>query len=339
MSRRGVAVGVPVAVFGLGAFVYSQIIRVFFIHEDGLDVNGSLQMMGLIAFFLNLICSFLLKDQRSNDGYTMNKDEILIQNEEIRELLSSEISTPEPILLERSSFESSKLRITPYSRNLLYDPPEHTPIERPTISIFQSVDGYLLGSILFLCAGIGLMYINNCGSIIKSLVSNPLDSDKYSTFHVGAMSISSFAGRLFTGTLSDYFTTRFGLSRLFWPFLASFFLLIASIYAGWILTEISQLFLLTFLIGFGYGILWTAIPVLVGQYFGSEKFAYNWGWFQVLPAFGGQLTSAIFGYVIDTCSASLCFTTSFKIMTGISGLALVCIRILYKRSTNPMHQL
>ncbi len=344
-THRGLAVGGPVAVFGLGAFVYSQIIRLCFFDEEGIDIRGSLQMMGGFAFVVNIICSFILKDQRV---LNQNKEEPLVIEEERLELLgSSPLLSPEPILLERSFSDSTAHRHTsPIRKPSIIRNLSQTQVEdqvddqvEPEISIFRSIDAYLLGSVLFLCAGIGLMYINNCGAIIDSLMSHSVESEKYQSIHVGEISISSFAGRLFAGSLSDIFTKRFGLNRLFWPFLSAFFLLMGSFYGGWILENISQLYIETFVIGFGYGILWTGIPVLVGQYFGMENFAYNWGWFQVLPALGGQMTSAFYGLIVDSCTGSLCFSKSFQLTSGLSALAIICIGILYNRSKNLIHNL
>jgi hypothetical protein len=314
----------------------------WFFNEDGINIKGSLQMMGGIAIVVNIICSFTLKDQRDSAQNTGDSRVIL---EERQELLSqrSEIDIPAPILLERSFAESTKRRRTSSieraSSNRISSGNEFAGQVKPEISIFYSIDAYLLGLVLLFCAGIGLMYVNNCGAIIDSLMSHSVESQKYQNIHVGELSMSSFAGRLFAGSLSDICTKRFRLNRLFWPFLSAFFMLMGSLYGGWILNNISQLYMQTFLIGFGYGILWTAIPVLVGQYFGMESFAYNWGWFQVLPAFGGQITGGLYGLIVDSCTGSLCFAKSFQLTAGLSALAMICIGVLYNRSKNLIHNL
>lgn len=330
------------AVFGLGAFVYSQIIRFWFFDEDGINIKGSLQMMGGFALVVNIICSFILKDQRAGVQNT-EESQVILEERQVLLTQSSEINIPEPILLERSFEDSTKRRrnssIERASSSRIRPVNEFEDLEKSEISLFFSIDGYLLGLVLLFCAGIGLMYINNCGAIIDSLISHSVESEKYQSIHVGELSISSFAGRLFAGSLSDICTRRFRLNRLFWPFLSAFFMFLGSLYGGWILDNISQLYMQTFLIGFGYGILWTAIPVLVGQYFGMDSFAYNWGWFQVLPAVGGQITGALYGLIVDSCTGSLCFAKSFQLTAGLSALAMICIGVLYSRSKNLIHNL
>jgi hypothetical protein len=278
-----------------------------------------------------------LTDQRKESN--LNNRELIDLQEESEELLvnTSDLAIPDPILLERSPSQSVKYRNPPTVQDSIRRRISVPAVERQInqeISIFRSIDAYLLGTVLLLCAGIGLMYINNCGAIIKSLVPNSLESEKYQSFHVGEVSIASFLGRLFAGALLDLLSKRIGLNLLFWPFLSAFFLLLGSLYGGWIIESITQLYIQTFLIGFGYGILWTAIPVLVGHYFGIENFAFNWGWFQVLPAIGGQITSAVYGLIIDSCLEGLCFSKSFKLTAGLCAIAILCIGILYQRSQN-----
>ncbi len=41
-------------------------------------------------------------------------------------------------------------------------------------------------------------------------------------------------------------------------------------------TNMNDLYIVTMLIAISYGIIWTVVPILVGEYFGLISFAKNW---------------------------------------------------------------
>lgn len=96
--------------------------------------------------------------------------------------------------------------------------------------------------------------------------------------------------------------------------------------------------------GLGYGCTWTAIPVIISEYFGVPRFATHWGAMTMLPAIGGSLTSLIFSLIYDhskttksndpnqspppphqpqgKCHGVDCFRASYLFCMGLS---IVCI--------------
>ncbi|KAJ3411590.1 hypothetical protein HDV05_002010 [Chytridiales sp. JEL 0842] len=196
------------------------------------------------------------------------------------------------------------------------DEPRNHNLTRPTSdedvhdSCFTSPDAYLLVVIVVAVAGTGLMYVNNVGTILLALFpphTNPTTDpilQAQQALHVTTLSVASFFGRFLTGALADRFSTsssvksKFYISRSFWAFSSPGLMLIASL-LGTQTKNLDHLFVVSIVVGVGYGGLFVVIPMLINEYFGSKKFGVHWGWMSVTPAFAGQLSSFIFGTLYD----------------------------------------
>ena len=337
MHHRGLAVGVPVAIYGLSAFVFAQLSMAFWTVRGVLNVPGLLFMMGSLALVINFASGFLLQDLKARS------DQAEVEEERV-----SITESAEPLIEQSATVE------------------EGTQTELRDIAsgmeLFSNMDAYLLGVIMCTLVGVGLMYINNVGAVIKALIPTlaPSESAQASqNFQVGLLSIASFLGRLFSGYTSDVLYKMYSLDRLFWPFLSGIFILSGSTLA-YLMTDIFTLSFVTFLIGFGYvfkrpffyfsyGVIWTSTPVLVGEFFGVEKFASHWGFYQILPAIGGQVTSFVFGVVYDSekkghpsdpvCQGRDCFAHSFSFTIFLSIVSMVAVGVLYfkRRRVHCLH--
>ncbi|KAJ1550647.1 hypothetical protein HK096_005767, partial [Nowakowskiella sp. JEL0078] len=187
-------------------------------------------------------------------------------------------------------------------------------------------------------------HINNVGAIILALFpppTTPFDPviQSVQNLHVSILSFANFLSRLLSGLLSDLLATRFLIPRIHFTFLAALLMIVACIFGAWWVKNVSDLMWVTVLVGCSYGVAWTAAPVLVGEYFGSRRFAFHWGVMTIVPAVGGQLMSLYFGLVYDAnrivpdefwdviggssvkpCRGTKCFAPVYAFGAALSGL-------------------
>jgi MFS family permease len=144
-SWRSVAVGMSVSLFGLSAFVFSLISRIF-VSNNVLKVDQFLYCMGLGCLVLNFISIFIFQkaDIDVCNGDSDSEDEHMPEN---LRLLPEEDSFSE---LEHDSLPNNE---TENSINL------------NTVSCFSSSNAYIIAFAMFSVAGSGVMYINNVGAI------------------------------------------------------------------------------------------------------------------------------------------------------------------------------
>eukprot|EP00842_Homolaphlyctis_polyrhiza_P001991 jgi/Hompol1/2793/HPOL_000385-RA len=234
--------------------------------------------------------------------------------------------------------------------SVLQNTESQVPIELEDISCFTYTDAYLLAFSMFVIVGIGLMYTNNVSAILVSLApadkdaSDPLVQDTQ-RLHVILLSILGFIARIVTGIVSDTLHRTFGVSRTVWSALGAILMTLAC--AIMTVAESFQAVLLaSIMAGLAYGAVWTITPVLVGEYFGFQRFGSNWGWMTMVPAFGGQFFSLIFGWVYDSgrkshealvCKGTHCFQPTFVWSVWWCVACLIATGILNYRRARVSH--
>ncbi|CAB4390804.1 unnamed protein product [Rhizophagus irregularis] len=224
--------------------------------------------------------------------------------------------------------------------------------------LFQNIDAMILGLTLLLIGGVGLMYMNNVGAIVKSLYlststhpllideeyfssSLPSDHDlnkiqEYQNFHVTLLSLFSCSGRISVGLMSDLSKNMYNVRRLWFLLAASLYILIGQILAGFIIKDLNHLWISSTFIGFGYGHLFGISPTITNEWFGKIQFVLNWGIMACFISFGGQLFNLFFGYNFDKhkndCSGLSCYNTAFYVST-IGSMISLCVvsTLLFKR--------
>jgi hypothetical protein len=143
-------------------------------------------------------------------------------------------------------------------------------------------DARKLAITMFFFSGAGLMYINNVGTIIKSLylshstdISNLPQIYKLQNTHVLVLSIFSCLGRLSVGFISDTARLFFKIPRLFFFILSGVWILLAQLLMFYV-DNLDKLLIVTILIGFGFGNLYAITPIIVSEWFGTKRFGSNW---------------------------------------------------------------
>ncbi|KAI8608635.1 major facilitator superfamily domain-containing protein [Chytriomyces sp. MP71] len=325
---HGFAVGVPVAFFGLSAFLFSQLQRAFVSVEGGLDVFGFLLFVGSVAGGGAMVGSVFLHDcsaaliRREHESGVANSERSDAESQD-EEAVSAGISPPPGIPAIHTS-ESSPLVPTPTSHASTFI------ADANNTSLFQNRDAWLLFLSFILLSGTGLMYINNVGAILIALLpasTPPATLQNAQRLHVSLLSICNCFGRVATGLGSDVLMSRFKLTRLV-GLVSGGVLIALALVGGLAVRGADGLVPVTLALGVGYGAIFSSAPAIVSRWFGVEQFGANWGWFQWAPAMGGQLCNLVFGMLLDRakrgevqCRAGVaCFGDAFSVfLIGVLG--------------------
>jgi MFS family permease len=221
---------------------------------------------------------------------------------------------------------------------------------------------FALGFLLMI--GPGEAFINNLGTVIGTLYP---PSSEYTTIptsaatHVSIVGISSTVARLLTGTLTDLLAPspqtqhpqvtspvlmlhkRFSLSRVaflltFGVFLSLGLVVLAS---GFIQNHGERFWIVSGLVGAGYGAVFSLTPIIITVIWGVENFATNWGIVAMFPALGstfwGLVYSAVYQAAADRspssgeddifCYGKQCYAPTFWAM-AVSVWA-ACLLVLW----------
>ncbi|KAK5162705.1 hypothetical protein LTR04_003071 [Oleoguttula sp. CCFEE 6159] len=182
----------------------------------------------------------------------------------------------------------------------------------------------------FLVTGPGEAFINNLGTIIGTLYPPATSSTQIPTSaatHVSIVAITSTIARILTGTLSDLLApattlhqhrqgpnslasslaslpaapaaTRFTVSRL--TFLLFFSLLLSLgqvlLASGLVQQHGERFWIVSALVGAGYGAVFSLVPILISVIWGVENFGTNWGIVAMVPALGATVWGVVYSAV------------------------------------------
>ncbi|KIJ58855.1 hypothetical protein HYDPIDRAFT_101889 [Hydnomerulius pinastri MD-312] len=170
--------------------------------------------------------------------------------------------------------------------------------------LWLTPDFYLIFTIMGICSGTGIMYINNVGSISQALYAkaNPiyddLEASKWQAAQVSTVSIGNFAGRILIGLISDFTRNRLHLPRAYCLCIVSSLFIVSQAFAIGI-TSVQSLWMASALLGLAYGSLFGICPTIVIEWFGLAHLSENWGYASLAPLVGGNLFSLMFGRNLD----------------------------------------
>lgn len=228
----------------------------------------------------------------------------------------------------------------------------------------------------FLVTGPGEAYINNMGTIIGTLYPRSTRTEDIPTSaatHVSVIALMSTLTRLLTGGLSDLLAPAsemrqhnrgpnsamssiatlpprgFSISRVY--FLLGFAFLLA-LGQGLLATGIFQnhaqnFWIVSALIGGGYGAVFSLVPIIISVVWGVENFATNWGIVATVPAAGAAFWSFVYAVVYENaadrqeppmdqpyydglCYGQACYAPTFWAMAGCVIVACSFIIFAWK---------
>ncbi|VBB83744.1 Putative Transporter MCH1 [Podospora comata] len=212
----------------------------------------------------------------------------------------------------------------------------------------------------FFMIGPGEAFINNMGTVIKTLYDPELrvgggagEHETSAATHVSIVGITSTIVRLLTGTLTDLLAPspqaghvqiasstelerkRFSVSRV--VFLLFFALMLslglAGLAAGWVQDHGERFWVISGLVGAGYGAVFSLTPIIITVIWGVENFATNWGIVAMFPALGATMWGLVYSAVYqegarrqsvvgeedggnNLCYGVECYASAFWAMAG-----------------------
>ncbi|KAF9907935.1 hypothetical protein EC991_010374 [Linnemannia zychae] len=354
-STRGIAMGIPIAGFGLSALLFAQISNHWYKDDTQaflLLVAKAIGATILISLlFLQVFPSEDLeppKDQESSIAAAGSFNSSLDDDDDI---------TEEEAEHRRRTAELERLiRVDTATKHpASRDPSSHLAIVPKSLSGFRlfrtTHQAQMLMLSVLLLSGPGLMYITNAGNVVRSIYRDHLDDpskpptdedlirlQQLQNFHVSLISLMSCVGRISVGLMSDLGKRGggkwWGVGRVGFLLYAGFCVWLGQTFASNV-HDIADLTRVSLLIGLGYGSVFGVAPTIVSEWFGVSNFGTNWGWISIAPAVGGQVFNLVFGWLYDIeaqhehtleCFGTECFHTSF-VLGSISSFIGVCVLI------------
>ncbi|KAJ1900628.1 hypothetical protein LPJ66_001348 [Kickxella alabastrina] len=360
-ENRGAAVSLCIAFFGLSPFVLSHVNSWFFAGSNGgpPDVFGFLKFLAMLGLVTSLLAAVSLSvvgfgpSRYRRDiphGFIADgsADSIL---EESMDEESGLVGPAQPGY--SAGVDSATDAATDSAPAIAANAGGGGPgaVDYDTArdlggkSYIRDHEAQLLALVLFFCAGVGVFYNNNVGTIVTTLYHSSVAHPDASTAqrlinrHVGAISMGSFLGRLSIGIITD-------LCKRIWHVPRSGILVgvVSS-------TVISQLVILharnlevllvgSVLTGVSYGFIFGFVPLLVSVWFGTRHFGSNWGMTSLFIGFSGQGLGAFFGFVYDRnlpdqdlskCPGGVCYRSAFLLSTLVAACGWVAAAVLAGR--------
>ncbi|GAO45925.1 hypothetical protein G7K_0171-t1 [Saitoella complicata NRRL Y-17804] len=207
------------------------------------------------------------------------------------------------------------------------------------VSLLKSTEFWLFFTVVCFLSGAGLMLINNVGHCVQSLwsVNHPNASPGHvrqmQASHVGTISIFNCLGRISAGVTSDVARRKWGLQRCWFLCIAAGLFVVAQ-FAASIITHAQNLYVVSSMTGFAYGMMFGTAPVLLAEWFGVARFSQNWGWLCVGPGIAGSIFNLLYGRTYDShvsgdqeCRLGLeCYQAAFQV-TGTACCAALALAI------------
>ncbi|KAF9114220.1 hypothetical protein BGX27_011422 [Mortierella sp. AM989] len=350
-NARGIAMGIPIALFGLSALLFAQISNLFY--KD--DTQAFMLLVSKAIGATILVSILFLRVFPGDEKEGSTDPEIVIAT--AQELNGDEIISPEAEG-HRSIIQEQERLLQTTATTYSNIPSAGLAIVIKPLSGFKLFATTHIAQMLFLSvlllSGPGLMYITNAGNIIRSIYRDELENpslppsneelirlQQLQNYHVSLISLCSCLGRFSVGMMSDLGKRGngqwWGVSRIGFLLYAGVCVWLGQTF-GANVSNISDLAKVSTLVGLGYGSVFGVAPTIVSEWFGVSFFGTNWGWISIGNAIGGQFFNLIFGYLYDQeaqhehtleCFGVECFHTSFVLGTISSFLGVSLLIYLY----------
>jgi MFS family permease len=363
-KHRGLAVAVPIAAFGLSGMWLSQVGSRLFLSRDLAAEEGEVDV---VRFFVFLAVLLLVVGVVGAFGLKIVDEKDLIE-EAVEEMERSGLLDGSAMFTPGRSENGygAVERSDPFDD--LDDPGSKNPEEEEARLKKQWVLNaetrrfltdhtmwcFALG--FFFMIGPGEAFINNMGTVIKTLYPPTLHYEGKPTSaatHVSIVGITSTAVRLLTGTLTDllapspkarhvqitssrllHSARSFSISRV--SFLLFFALLLslglAGLASGFVQDHGDRFWIVSGLVGAGYGAVFSLTPIIITVIWGVENFATNWGIVAMFPALGATLWGLVYSAVYQAgagrqadednmCYGEACYAPAFWAMAASVWIA------------------
>ncbi|GMG41326.1 unnamed protein product [Ambrosiozyma monospora] len=328
-NMKGLATALPVTCYGASAMVFSTIAKTYF---PG-NTTTFLYSLVFIPLAISVVCGplvCLMDKETHNHAYT-------------------------PTAQVSKEYEFSKIAL-PLSQTSTPLSDSFSDSYDPNSSVLKTSNFWCLTVVLCICAGLSQMYIYSLGLIVTSLVadsefiaSNFVHYQSMIQHHqqtqVGLLSLASCCGRLLTGLTADTFY-HFHMPTLLLLYIPALLVITSQIF-GYLFDTINTIWLLSVFVGFGYGSIYSAGPIIVRELWGIEKFSFHWGLINMSPILCNVLFSSMFakGYdqhtrvqkfsidddkvEVAVCNfKKYCYNGTYKITFFISLIPFVLVSVM-----------
>lgn len=350
--------------------------------EDLVNLNQTLVtllaalliILVLLPIIIPIILVFFMEQRPSTEESLLSephKQEGEISEQDTNEVILSELEDEKPPEVDSLPVSERQKRIAQLQAKLLQAAadgairvkPRRGPRRGENFTLLQALrkaDFWLMFFSLLLAAGSGLTVIDNLGQISESLGYSD------SSIYVSMISIWNFLGRVGGGYISEIVIIDFVYPR---PVTMAIFQVIMAFglfyYAmGWP----GQIYVLTVLMGFGYGAHWAILPAAASELFGLKSFGALYNFLTIAnPAgsliFSEVIASGIYDYYAAkqaalkrqhlpsmlmkplqeedslTCEGKICYAFTSGILSGMCLIATVFSLILSYRTRRVYTQL
>ncbi|KAF9236916.1 major facilitator superfamily domain-containing protein [Melanogaster broomeanus] len=317
-SARATTTGFVISGFGLSAFFFSVLAHVLF---PG-DTSALLLVLALGTAVPMLIGLFIVRPVPLPSPGTTSTTTTIEAYDPIPSA-DAAVFLADPELVEPEDGDHAPLLSHGYENSSYHVPEPSVSVEmHPARSLSRGRDGkdglpnifgkqlwltadfYLIFTIMSICSGIGIMYINNVGSISQALYAkaNPIYDEvealKWQAAQVSTVSVGNFAGRIIIGLISDFTRNRLNLPRAYCLCIVSAAFIVSQAFAIGV-SSVESLWMASTLLGLAYGSLFGICPTIMIEWFGLAHLSENWGYVSFAPLIGGNLFSLMFGRNLD----------------------------------------
>ncbi|TAQ87965.1 hypothetical protein B7494_g3727 [Chlorociboria aeruginascens] len=324
---RGLALACPVAAFGLSGMWQSQIgSRVLYETLPGgrrgdVDVFKYFVFLAIILLVAGLLGAVVLK--------VVDEDELI--DEAVEELersglledsvffrrgygsIEAEIDGDE----SRQSDEAKALEDEEARKKRLL-------LNEETKRFLKDHTMWYLAAGFFFVSGPGENFITNLGTIIGTLYPPLIDPTVIPTTpatHVSIVAITSTVSRIFFGIVTDLLAPTstghhyqsasnslsslphprksYSVSRITFLLLSGLLILLGQVLlaSGLIQNHAERFWIISTLIGSGYGAIFSLTPLIITIIWGVENFGTNWGIVAMMPALGATVWGVVYAKI------------------------------------------
>ncbi|KAH8816333.1 major facilitator superfamily domain-containing protein [Xylogone sp. PMI_703] len=329
---RGLALACPIAAFGLSGMWLSQVgSRIFYeTHQDGsrgdVDVFKFFLFLAVALMTAGMIGTVLLKvvdeDELIDEAVEELERSGLLEDSEFFRNSSrgagsygtiengSALADDDDSDLEHAKDDEEEEKrkkawlLNGETRRFLKD---HTM--------------WLTAAGFFFVSGPGESFITNLGTIIGTLYPplSGLSTPTTAATHVSVVAVTSTIARILFGILTDILAPtpaghhyasaanslaslpprtekKFTLSRVVFLVLSGLVLSLGQVIlaSGWVQNHGERFWIVSALIGTGYGALFSLTPLVITIIWGVENFGTNWGIVAMVPALGATLWGVVY---------------------------------------------
>lgn len=338
LKNRGTVTGILVSMYGLSAFVISQIYQ----HVFTSSPPSLFAFMAVLTVSLCITGACAINSIKPQSTKLAKAQRLLLAQSAIN--ADGGVTSADEInsgLISENDTSLKKYGASEVAPSVVGVPEASHPDNEPRygqlryLTLLKNIDFWLIAAIGFCTAGSGLNFITSVGSIAESWgLTAPPYNIPASTF-TSVLAICNCLGRILYGVANDALRSYFRNVVYLVPI--SLIIMIAQIImVFW--NSVPALFLAVLLIGVNYGGFFATQTIIFNRYFGDKNYSSNLGFSTLVVSLSGLIFGQISGRLADHfskkgqhCFGTLCYRYTFIIGAALSIVSLICAVIIIQR--------